>query len=145
MAGYEGFTHQEVAVKDLTVLQAKRYGIYDCQPGTLLRDAARIMVDEDISGLVVVDSQGYLVGIFTRTDLLRAYVTDAAWRTQPVEKFMTREVITVTPHDHISQVTELLMDRQIHRVVIVHKENDRLRPVGVISDADLVYHLTREV
>jgi signal-transduction protein with cAMP-binding, CBS, and nucleotidyltransferase domain len=132
-------------LKDLTVLQAKRYGIFNCQPNTPLIDAARTMVEEDISGLVVVDQDGYLEGIFTRTDLLRAVTTSGEWYNLSVGQFMTRQVITVMPHDHINDVVALLMDRQIHRVVIVLKENEKLRPVGVISDADLVYHLTREI
>ena len=131
-------------MKDLTVLQAKRYGIFSCTADTLLIKAARKMVDEDISGLVVTDQDGGLAGILTRTDLLRAYHTESGWADEPVEKYMNREVVHVTPQDRLSDVARLLLEHQIHRVVIVQKENQRLRPVGVISDADIVYHMTKE-
>jgi CBS domain-containing protein len=133
----------EVSVKDLTVLQAKRYGIYSCKSDLPLRKAAQIMVQEDISGLVVVDEDGYLVGIITRTDMLRATRDLEDWPEKPVSASMNVHVITVTPQDHLSHVVDLLLERQIHRVVIVQKEDEKLRPVGVISDADVIYHLTR--
>jgi CBS domain-containing protein len=131
-------------VKDLTVLQAKRFGVYHCTTDTTLFEAAHRMVEEDISGLVVIDEEGYLKGIITRSDLMRAYASGAEWHEQTVEGHMSTQVVTVTPQERLSQVAQLLLDKQIHRVVIVHPEGGKLRQVGVISDADLVYHLTKE-
>ena len=132
-------------MRDLTVLQAKRYGTYTCTSRDTLLEAAQRMVDEDISCLVVVDSGGFLEGILTRSDLLRAYISDIQWGDLPVEEYMSREVVTVLPQDHISHVAHLLRERQIHRVVIVQNEHDKMRPVGVISDSDMVYHMVRNV
>jgi CBS domain-containing protein len=130
-------------VDNLTVLQAKRYGIYSCSADATLVYAAQLMVQEDISGLVVVDQDGYLLGIITRTDLLRAFQESPAWRNRRVSDYMNKEVVTVTPHDHIEHVASLLIGKQIHRVVIVEVEDGKKRPIGVISDADLVFHMTR--
>jgi CBS domain-containing protein len=102
------------------------------------------MADEDISSLVVVDDDGYLLGILSRTDLLRAHRAGGPWALQPVSKCMTQPVVAVTPVDRLSHVADLLLDKQIHRVVVVREENGKQRPVAVISDADLVYHMTRE-
>lgn len=131
-------------MRDLTVLQAKRFGTYSCSSQNTLQEVARIIVEEDISGLVVLDNDGFLAGIITRSDLLRAYNSSKDWAGLPVESYMSREVVTVLPTDRISHVAQLLVEKQIHRVVIVQKEHDRLRPVGVISDSDLVYHLVKE-
>lgn len=43
-------------------------------PGQALADAARIMIDNRIGGLPVLDDGGQIVGILTETDLLRALV-----------------------------------------------------------------------
>ena len=134
---------QEGNLIDLSVQQAKRYGTVHCKTSTSLKDAAELIVAEDISGLVVVDDEGYLAGVFTRTDLLRAGLARSDWLEQPVEAFMTRDVITVTPQTNLTEVAKLLVERQIHRVVIVHAESGKLLPLGVISDADLAYHLTK--
>jgi CBS domain-containing protein len=101
------------------------------------------MVEEDISGLVVTDSQGYLTGVITRADLLRAFVSGQDWGSHLVEEYMSRQVVVVSPQDRLDHVARLLLERQIHRVVIVQREHDRLRPVGVISDSDLIYHMIK--
>ncbi len=44
------------------------------QPDTLLEEAARIMADNKIGGLPVVDAQHRLVGIITETDIFRTMV-----------------------------------------------------------------------
>lgn len=102
------------------------------------------MVSEDISALVVVDDEGYLAGIITRTDILRTYRQHEDWATQPVEKVMSRDVVTVTPTDKLGHVVDLLLDKTIHRVVAVKEEDGRKRPVMVISASDLVYYLVKE-
>jgi CBS domain-containing protein len=126
-----------------TVLEAKRFGVYHCaQDGTLLQAAER-MVQEDISAIVVVDEAGYLLGIITRTDLMRAATANPNWEAQLVQEVMTGDVVTASPETTLEQVAGLLLEKQIHRIVIVREENGKKRPVSVISDADVVYHLVR--
>lgn len=130
---------------DQTVLQAKRFGVYSCNKSKTLCDAARRMVEEDISALVIVDDAGGLTGIITRTDLLRAFVSAEDWDKQPIEKFMNPDVVTVSPQTTLLEVADLLLDRQIHRVVVVRDEEGKKRPISVVSAADLVYHMVKDV
>jgi len=103
------------------------------------------MSQEDISALVVVEDDGFLCGIITRTDLLRAKLDQPdRWTTESVENWMSCEVVTVSPNAHLDEVARLLLDRQIHRVVAVEEENGKQRPLAVISAADLVYHMSKE-
>ncbi len=129
-----------------TVLEAKRLGVFACPPDTLLQDAAAQMLAEDISSLVVTDADGYLVGIITRMDILRAYLREGeAWAHAQVADIMSRNVITVRLETTLHEVAEILMRHHIHRVVAVEPEGERLRPVAVVSDGDLVYHLKKNV
>ncbi len=127
--------------KGQTVLESKRYGIYFCQPEASLLQAARRMAEEDISALVVVDGQGLLEGIITRMDLLRAYLTLQDWQMLPVEKYMSREVVTVKPEDDLGLVAKLMLEKQIHRVVVVQETNGRQAALAVVSAADLISHM----
>jgi CBS domain-containing protein len=128
---------------ELTVIQAKRFGIVSCLAEATLSAAARQMVADDISGLVVVDQEGYLQGVITRTDLLNAYNQNPRWGDQLVSEYMNTDVVTVSPHDHLDKVARILIDRHIHRVVVVDESTGAKRPLGVISDADLLYHMVR--
>ena len=125
-------------MKTRTVLEAKRLGIVSCKGSDPLEKIAARIADDDISALVVTDDQGYLSGIISRSDLLRAYVESNNWRVEPVERFMTREVVWVAPDTLLSEAAQLLLGRHIHRVVVVRQEADGLRPIAVVSDSDLV-------
>ena len=128
-----------------TALEAKRFGVFSCENCITLGDAILQMVDEDVSCVVVVDDDGYLAGILTRTDLIRAALQDDNWAARLVSDFMNRDVVTAPSRATLRQVAELLQDKRIHRVVIVDEENGKQRPRSVISSADLVYHLSREL
>lgn len=130
--------------KGRTVLQAKRYGTSQCSARAALLVVARRMDEDDISTLVVVDERGYLVGIITRTDLLRAMVEREDWTTQPVEAYMTRDVVTVTPNTLLMDVAKTLLSHHIHRVVVVDEETGDRRPLAVISAGDVVYHMVMD-
>lgn len=128
---------------DLTVLDAKRYGVFSCREDASLRDAAQRMMDEDVSALVVVDGDGFLAGIITHTDVVRGAREREAWEHEPVQNFMSPNVICVTASATLAEVAELLLDHCIHRVVVVRQEAGRQRPIGVVASSDVVYHLTR--
>ncbi len=126
-----------------TVMQAKRLGVLTCTPDTTLVDAAQRMTGEDVSALVVVDDEGYLVGILSRTDLLRAWDKGGPWGQRTVGQYMSKQVVTVGLNTTLGEVTDLLLNERIHRVVVVRHEGKRLRPVGVVSAADIVYHMVK--
>lgn len=129
---------------DITVLEAKRYGIYSCREDVTLLSASQRMVDEDISALVVLDVQGNLAGIISHTDLLRAAQMRNDWRAQSVGSFMSRDVVTVMPTATLDEVAQLLLQHCIHRVVVVRPEKGGKRPIAVVSGGDLLYHLVKE-
>ena len=54
---------------------------------------------------------------------------------------MTHSVITVTPDTKLIDAADLLVNKHIHRVVVVREEEGGSRPIAVISDSDLVCDL----
>lgn len=125
-------------MKTRTVLEAKRLGIVSCNEADRLDTIAERIADEDISALVVTDARGHLAGIISRFDLLRAYAEAEDWRSESVARFMTKEVVTVTPDTLLADAVHLLLTRRIHRVVVVREDEGGQRPIAVLSDSDLV-------
>jgi CBS domain-containing protein len=128
---------------DLTVLQAKRFGVFTCSKNDTLSEAAQRMVEEDISALVVVDENGFLNGIITRTDLLKAFVSLEDWEKHKVSGLMNPDVVTVTPQTNLMRVAEILLEQQTHRVVAVQEEGGKKHPISVVTAADIVYHMVK--
>jgi acetoin utilization protein AcuB len=58
----------------LRVEQIMTTRVVTVQPETPLREAARLLVENRIGGLPVVDSAGQVVGVITETDIFRAFL-----------------------------------------------------------------------
>ncbi len=119
-----------------------------------LRDALSLMHQHKISGLVVVDHAGYMVGIISQTDLLRAWQEGSdftAIQNRPVSEYMTHEVISCAPHRSLDYAMQLLDHHQIRRLVVVETRaggrfvTDRMKPVGILSQTDIVRALIGKV
>lgn len=131
-------------MRQLSVMQAKRFGVWTIAPDVNLKQVAREMVAHNVSSLVVVDDDGYLEGVITRTDLVRAAHERPDWGNATAADYMMRHVVTVALSDKLEQVMTLLIENHIHRVVAVENDHGKLRPVAVLSAADVVYHMVQD-
>jgi CBS domain-containing protein len=114
-------------------------GVISCGLEATVPDVARLMTRHDISAVPVVDDNGYLAGIITRTDLviLRGY--EDYWRELCAENVMVRDVATVTPDQTVADVSRLMADKHVHRLIVCQPDsNGGRRPIGVISQTDIV-------
>jgi len=129
------------------------------QPGCGLRRFALMLEEHGISGAPVVDARGVLVGVASRTDLIRrcsegsadvppAFLFEVlraggggeAETVIPeplvcVEDIMTTTPVTVTAGTPVGRVARLMFERHIHRVVVVNEEQC---PIGVITSLDVL-------
>lgn len=112
-----------------------------------LQEAVDVMRKHNISALVVVDHAGYMVGVISQTDLLRAWQAGSDYTTlanSPVSQYMTREVISCAPHKSLNYAMHMLDRHQIRRLVVVESWDggrfvtDRMKPVGILSQTDIV-------
>ena len=124
--------------EDKQVAEVMRRGAFTCQPYTAVTEVARRMVEHDVSALVVTDDQGYLMGVVTRTDLVTLRAYEDYWAQTTAEHAMVRQVITISPQTSIRQASRLMIEKKVHRLIVAEVEGDRLRPVGVISQTDIV-------
>ncbi len=101
---------------------------------TDLNVCAKTMLDKKISSIIVVDKNGDLRGIFTKSDLIIIMYGNYSHNKIKTEQYMTKKVITVTPDENLHMILLLLADNQISRVPVT-RDN---RPVGIISGHDLL-------
>lgn len=62
----------------LTVREIMKSGVLTVTPDTTVRQLARLLADEEISGAPVVDDDGTLMGVVSATDVVRLAAEDAA-------------------------------------------------------------------
>lgn len=113
-------------------------------PSTGLKEAARLMFRNRVSGLPVVDGEGRLAGIITEADFLRLEVereeSDGSVAAETVSDVMTRGVMTVTSDMPLYEAAKIMVVQDIKRLPVVD-DDDRLE--GIISRADVVSLFTR--
>ena len=106
-------------------------------PETRVQDAAKLMKDEDVGIIPVVESKGSkkLVGVITDRDIAIRVVADgAASSNSSVRDVMTSNITTSAPGDSVKDVMELMGRVQVRRIPIV----DKGELVGIIAQADIV-------
>jgi CBS domain-containing protein len=120
-------------------------------PDAILGRAARFMIEKQVKRLPVVDSEGKLVGILGRLDILNtiAAVHLPQWHPEAhpvggqaiVADVMTRDVPTLHESATIDEIFDLLVSSSHKRVVIV---DNRRHVAGIIADSDLISRVSRE-
>ncbi|BEP17128.1 CBS domain-containing protein [Pyrofollis japonicus] len=102
--------------------------------GRSLREAARLMLQHNIGGLPVVDEEGRLVGIITKTDIVRAYAERLRGKYKASD-FMYSDVPKAAPSHSVSYVIDLLYSHPSRRVLVV----DSGEIVGIIAPSDIAF------
>ncbi|MGH6990072.1 MAG: IMP dehydrogenase, partial [Stellaceae bacterium] len=99
-------------------------------PDETLADALKLMADNRISGIPVVErGSGRLVGIVTNRD-----VRFATEPTQPIAELMTRDVITSRENVRREEAKRLLHQHRIEKLLVV---DGAYRCVGLITVKDI--------
>jgi acetoin utilization protein AcuB len=117
-------------------------------PETLVLDAQRIMKENNIRRLPVVD-KGKLKGIITKHDLLEASPSPATSLSihelnyllskMKVKEIMKKDPITFAPDAPFEEALRLGQEKKIGAFPVV--ENEKL--VGIVTESDLVRFVTR--
>ncbi len=114
-------------------------------------DAYEMMNLHHIRHVPVVDIEGRLKGIFSQTDLLRAYSpreTESGWYFDKEElamlslrHFMTADPAFLKENQSLSEAAKMMMRNKFSCVPIVSSTNGKL--VGVITYVDLLREITK--
>jgi len=99
---------------------------------TMVDQAARLMQDNEVGALLVME-KGRLVGIFTERDaLFRVLAAGRNPRTTPLTDVMTREPQSIHPDKAFGHAMLMMYEGGFRHVPVVEKG----RPLGVVSARD---------
>ncbi len=110
------------------------------EPLASVFDALGVMNEKNI-GALLVQIEGYLVGIVSERDYVRKVILDHhASKLTKVSEIMTRDVITVTPEDTVVHCIALMKKHHVRHLPVVVEG----QPVGIISLRDLFLDVIHE-
>ena len=121
------------------ILSHKGARVTSVGPDSTVLDALRIMADQNIGSIMVVDGKQYL-GIVTERDYSRKVILKGKSSSDtPVSEIMSKDLPSVTPNDTVEFCMELMSDKNIRYLPVF--ENEQL--VGIVSINDLVRETIR--
>ena len=116
------------------VLSRKGKHITHVSPETSVLEALKIMADENIGSVMVMQNEEY-AGIMTERDYARKVILKGKSSTDtPVSEIMSNDLPRVTPADSIDYCMQLMSDKNIRYLPVF--ENDQLS--GIISINDVI-------
>lgn len=136
------------------------------KPQTPIREAVKILAEQRISGLPVVDDVGKLVGVISETDLLWQetgvepplyimFLDSVIFLENParyehelhkamgqtVGEVMSGDPVTVEPEQLLRKAAKLMQEKSVRRLAVIDKEH---RVIGVLTPGDIVRAMATE-
>ena len=122
------------------LLDEKGYVIYSIGPEEMIFDAIKMMSEEGIGALVVIEN-GNLVGIISERDYThKVILQNRSSLTTPVKDIMTRKVLYMTPEQPVDECMVLMSKHRIRHMPIM----DQGKPIGVLSIKDVLKNIISE-
>ena len=143
-----------IKVKDIMTKE-----VISVSPETEITNAAKILLENRINGLPVIDAFGRLIGILCQSDLvaqqkgipvpsvftlLESFIPLTSMKridkemekiaALTVKEAMTLEPVTVSPETDIEDVAKLMVDKKYHTLPVV--EGDKV--VGIVGKEDVL-------
>lgn len=133
-------------------------------PGATVEELARILIDNKISGVPVVDEQKRMMGIVTENDLIRqnkrlhiptvirlfdAFILLGSERMEneikkmaatTVDEICTKDVVSITEETSLDEIATIMAEQHIHLLPVLR--NDVV--AGIVGKADMVRAMTDE-
>lgn len=128
-------------------------------PGDAVSDALKLMVENRVSALPVVDGHDRCVGVISSTDLLQLALQlggelealntaeglahelliekleHTGFSNQVVNEIMTRVAVTVQPETTLAAAAAAMVRNQVHRLAVTDAKG---KLIGLISTVDIV-------
>jgi len=150
---------------ELTAADIMTRNVICVQKVTTLQELVKILFSKRIGGIPVVDENGELAGIVTKTDIVTHGLDkelgtlladrkdnsllsdlpdfDHSLSPEPmqetVEQVMTAHVFTAPPNTGVSELVRMMLEKEIHRIVITEQK----RVVGIVTTMNLLQLLDK--
>ena len=119
---------------DQTIKDVMQRGVVTCRVDADAAEVAAIMLDNDVSALVVIDESLNACGVVSKTDLIGSYGKDLS--SIEAEDLMSPEIRTVSLETPVHEAIQLMLQHRIHQLIIITQARAHRRPVAIFTSGD---------
>ena len=117
------------------LLNTKGRQVFTVMPDERLSSIAALLHTRKVGAFVVTDSSNHVVGIISERDIIRAIASGGAESlNEPVNAFMTKDVIFANMQETVEALLSRMTDRRIRHLPVM----EGVRLAGIVSIGDLV-------
>lgn len=110
------------------------------RPDDTLEQGVKLLRKTKLDGLPVVDARGALAGIFTKANMMDAYLAGAG-TSEPLENYFSRKVGTVHVDTPYPEVEKIVKNSPMGTGVVV---GDQENVLGIFTKVDMIMALLKE-
>jgi CBS domain-containing protein len=104
------------------------------EPSATVAEAAKLMRDNDVGSLPVVEG-GKLTGVVTDRDItVRAVAEGKDPQSTKVAEVISKDLVTIDPQQDLEEALRLMARHQVRRLPVVEEDG---RLVGIVAQADV--------
>ncbi|MBU2560084.1 CBS domain-containing protein [archaeon] len=117
----------DIMAKDVITVNANRP----------VSEVIKILVEKDISGVVVADYVGDVVGMISAIDVFKVFNEEKNDKEFIAEDIMTPYAINIQPEMPAEDAARTMLENGVHRLVVTMSPSKR-KPIGIISSTDIL-------
>ncbi|WPR74876.1 DUF294 nucleotidyltransferase-like domain-containing protein [Algoriphagus sp. NG3] len=114
------------------------YDVLTCDASHSVQEAAQLMVEADVSSIVIVDHSFSPIGIITDKDLRSNVIAKALPLSTSVSKVMAYPVVTRKKTSGFSDLYLTMIKNRLHHLVLTEDGSDQTKVCGILSDHDVL-------
>lgn len=106
------------------------------------KEAAKKMLDKNVSSLVVVDEQGQSIGIVTERDITRGVcIHDVPSKEYKILHLMTSPLSMIEPNLSVEMAANLMIQNKVRHLIV--SEGDKT--VGIVTATNFIDYLNEQL
>ena len=129
---------ERLLVRDLMTV-----GVATCSPATPVREVARLILEKDLEGVVVLDIEGHATGVVTQDELVQAYVRKDG-RELTAEDIMRADIPRFLPDIPLTTAAQLMQDQGVRVAFYLHQASGVFYPAAVLTYRHFLRHLAAQ-
>ena len=110
------------------------YPVVTVHENTVVDDVAMTLREQGCTGMPVVDSDNRMVGIISRRDFKK--IRKDSQMHSPVKAFMSRDVVSISPHNSAIDAARLMIKHDIGRIPVI--QDDKI--IGIVTRSDTMVY-----
>ena len=93
------------------------------KPNTTVKETIKTLYEKHIGCVVIVDDNNKVAGIFTERDAIRLVAGNVELN-QPIDKVMTKNVITLQEDFSINEVRKIISAHEVRHLPVVNQQGE---------------------